>query len=143
MIKIYRDFLTSILPKVIDCNFFYKKGFPVFSSDLEKLLVVLLVAFGTVCLLTNLLVLAILLKLRERGNLPFRYRLIISQALTGIITSTVLIFPLKVKISQYRFKAGFRTSANLCATTNTMAIVDIFPMLVVNYVLKISYGTSE
>jgi hypothetical protein len=63
---------------------------------LEKLLVVLLVAFGTVCLLTNLLVLAILLKLREKGTLPFRYRLIISQALTGIITSTVLIFPLKV-----------------------------------------------
>ena len=67
-----------------------------FPRDTEKLLVVLLVAFGTVCLLTNCLVFGILIKLRERGRLPFRYRLIISQSIAGILTSLVLIFPLKV-----------------------------------------------
>jgi hypothetical protein len=43
-------------------------------SDTDKLLVVLLVAFGTVCLLTNFLVFGILIKLRDRGKLPFRDR---------------------------------------------------------------------
>ena len=60
----------------------------------NKLSVVFLVAMGTICFLTNTLVL--LLLCRQRGALCFRYRLVRSQAVAGIITSTVVIYPLKV-----------------------------------------------
>ena len=69
---------------------------PSTSSSSEKVLVVLLVASGTVCFLTNLLVLVILLRQLGR-NLCLRYQIIKSQAWTGRITALVTLYPLKVK----------------------------------------------
>lgn len=62
----------------------------------EKFLVVLLVATGTVCFLTNSLVLLILLK--QRGKLCLRYQVILSQAWAGVLTAAVTFYPLKVRI---------------------------------------------
>ncbi len=62
---------------------------------LDKVAVVMLVAAGTVCLLTNSLVLALLM--RQRGRLCLRYRLVRSQAIVGVITAFVVAYPLKVK----------------------------------------------
>ena len=64
---------------------------------------VLLVATGTVCLLTNLLVLVIMFRqsrssAKEGGRLCLRYRVVYSQALVGVLSSAVTIYPLKVRI---------------------------------------------
>ena len=87
---------------------------------MEKLLVVLLVASATVCFLTNLLVLIILTKRRKRKSISssiksgaqntgmndsytrwnpedtFRYQIVTSHCLAGIVASSVVIYPLKV-----------------------------------------------
>ena len=62
---------------------------------MDKLMVVMLVAAGTVCLLTNLLVLCIILKQRV-GRITFRYQIIVGQCMAGVISSTVMSYPLKV-----------------------------------------------
>lgn len=69
----------------------------------EKVLVVLLVASATVCCLTNLLVYLILtMSTRssynrgKRVKLVLRYQLMKNQALTGILTTAIVIYPLKV-----------------------------------------------
>ena len=62
---------------------------------MDKLMVVMLVAAGTVCLLTNLLVLCIILKQRV-GRITFRYQIIVGQCMAGVISSTVMFYPLKV-----------------------------------------------
>jgi hypothetical protein len=88
---------------------------------MEKLLVVLLVASATVCFLTNLLVLIILTKRRKRKSISsaiksgaqntglndsstrwnpantFRYQIVTSHCFAGIVASTVVIYPLKVR----------------------------------------------
>ena len=75
---------------------------------MEKLLVVLLVASATVCLLTNLLVLLILAstsrksKSQNRGGRKtksaLRYQLMKNQSLVGIFTVSSVLYPLKVGI---------------------------------------------
>ena len=62
---------------------------------MDKLMVVMLVAAGTVCLLTNLLVLCIILKQRV-GRITLRYQIIVGQCMAGVISSTVMFYPLKV-----------------------------------------------
>lgn len=62
---------------------------------MDKVAVVLLVAAGTVCFLTNLLVLAILVK-QKAGRLTFRYQIVLSQCLAGLFSATVVMYPLKV-----------------------------------------------
>jgi len=71
----------------------------------EKLLVVLLVASATVCFLTNLLVYLILtLSTRSAYNrgrrvkLVLRYQLMRNQALAGILTASIVIYPLRVSL---------------------------------------------
>ena len=73
---------------------------------------VLLVATGTVCLLSNLLIVAIMARQRTisgasggggggagGGNkLCLRYRVVNSQAWVGVLTSAVTIYPLKVRL---------------------------------------------
>ena len=67
----------------------------------------LLVATGTVCLLSNLLIVAIMARQRTisgasggaGGNkLCLRYRVVNSQAWVGVLTSAVTIYPLKVRL---------------------------------------------
>ena len=65
----------------------------------EKMLVVLLVAIATVGILTNLLILGVLL--RQRGKLCLRYQILMSQACAGIFGTSVIIYPLKVRIFMY------------------------------------------
>ncbi len=90
-------------------------SFSFFSS--EKLLVVLLVASGTVCVLTNALIVVVLLRQKGRlclrlnmvffflemmvrqlffAILDFRYQIMLSQALAGILGTSVIFYPLKV-----------------------------------------------
>ena len=71
----------------------------------EKLLVVLLVASATVCFLTNLLVFLILTfstrKDYNKGRkvkLVIRYQLMRNQALAGLVTTSIVIYPLKVRL---------------------------------------------
>ena len=71
----------------------------------EKLLVVLLVASATVCFLTNLLVFLILTfstrKDYNKGRkvkLVIRYQLMRNQALAGLLTTSIVIYPLKVRL---------------------------------------------
>ena len=59
-------------------------------------MVVMIVAAGTVCLLTNLLVLCIILRQRV-GRITFRYQVILGQCTAGLISSTVMFYPLKVR----------------------------------------------
>ena len=56
----------------------------------------MIVAAGTVCLLTNLLVLCIILRQRV-GRITFRYQVILGQCTAGLISSTVMFYPLKVR----------------------------------------------
>ena len=77
----------------------------------EKLLVVLLVASATVCFLTNLLVLLILsLSTRRKYNrgrrvkLMLRYQLMRNQAIIGLFTASVVVYPLKVSHKNVRCK---------------------------------------
>ena len=89
---------------------------------------VLLVASATVCFLTNLLVLIILTKRRKRKDISsaiksgaqnagmndsntrwnhantFRYQIVMSHCLAGIVASSVVIYPLKVKHLKYKVK---------------------------------------
>ena len=74
---------------------------------------VLLVATGTVCLLSNLLIVAIMTRQKTingasgsgcgnggGGNkLCLRYRLVNSQAWVGVLTSAVTVYPLKVSLN--------------------------------------------
>lgn len=113
-------------------------------SGLEKLLVVLLVASATVCLLTNLLVLLILStstrRYQRQGRYPassklaLRYRLMRSQSLVGIFTASVVVFPLKLLSMSLLDKAHgqvpltaedlkFFTSEALCLVTSTVPLV--------------------
>ena len=65
---------------------------------------VLLVATGTVCLLSNLLIVAIMARQRTTRGAPgggsnklcLRYRVVNSHAWVGVITSAVTVYPLKV-----------------------------------------------
>lgn len=74
---------------------------------------VLLVATGTVCLLSNLLIVAIMARQKTisgaRGSgfggaggnkLCHRYRVVNSQAWVGVLTSAVTIYPLKVRLNE-------------------------------------------
>ena len=77
----------------------------------EKLLVVLLVASATVCFLTNLLVLLILsLSTQRKYNrgrrvkLMLRYQLMRNQAIIGLFTASVVVYPLKVSHKNVRCK---------------------------------------
>ena len=68
---------------------------------------VLLVATGTVCLLSNLLIVAIMARLRSGGRggggkLCLRYRVVSSQAWVGVVTSAVTLYPLKVRSNATR-----------------------------------------
>jgi len=74
----------------------------------EKLLVVLLVASATVCFLTNLLVYLILtLSTRSAYNrgrrvkLVLRYQLMRSQALAGLLTASIVIYPLRILATSF------------------------------------------
>lgn len=74
----------------------------------EKLLVVLLVASATVCFLTNLLVFLILTfstrKDYNKGRkvkLVIRYQLMRNQALAGLLTTSIVIYPLKILASSF------------------------------------------
>merc|ERR1712226_5600 len=62
---------------------------------MDKLMVVMIVAAGTVCLLTNLLVLCIILRQRV-GRITFRYQVILGQCTAGLVSSTVMFYPLKL-----------------------------------------------
>ena len=71
---------------------------------------VLLVATGTVCLLSNLLIVAIMARQRTtrgvHGNkLCLRYRVVNSHAWVGVITSAVTVYPLKVGL-RYECSVG-------------------------------------
>lgn len=72
----------------------------------------LLVATGTVCLLSNLLIVAIMVRQKTisgasgggsgsgSGNkLCLRYRVVNSQAWVGVLTSAVTVYPLKVRLN--------------------------------------------
>ena len=87
----------------------------------EKLLVVLLVASATVCFLTNLLVLLILsLSTQRKYNrgrrvkLMLRYQLMRNQAIIGLFTASVVVYPLKVSHKNVRCKIAsyYRVSKN-------------------------------
>lgn len=80
-----------------------------FACRSEKVLVVLLVASATVCCLTNLLVYLILtLSTRsaynrgKRVKLVLRYQLMKNQALTGLLTTAIVIYPLRVRPQLYK-----------------------------------------